>query len=418
MHKPNGHPRQASTPKKKRNTSEHPEPGREDLANHKRSRPEQAPNGGYSYATQSNVMQQEDHTVSTHWRHSPAHSNTLPPPKPSHPYCQHPLPSYIHAQQRANTFPRFSPPGNSSAGEVRPQELPYHNHRLPDLRYYHGQVSDGYYPSPYHPGYPTHSSYETSPPNSGHQPGHYQRPELFQEPSEMAPTRYGPHFTTHQDRPRQETPRRETPRRETPRQETPRQETPLQETTKKAKKKTPGPKKAIGRPKGRRESKEVKDYTSFVGKPGFPEPRPKNLPRAKFTDDDDKVLIALKEREKPDLSWAQIRDFFPGRSGQTLQVRYCTKLNTRGGTMEEMKERMGEIFKKHENKMWVAIKNELKGRVSADTVKRLAFELGLELTPPEPEGNDDQEDGDDGDERGREEGGNEAGGGGERAERT
>ena len=53
-------------------------------------------------------------------------------------------------------------------------------------------------------------------------------------------------------------------------------------------------------------------------------------PKAKFTPEDDALLVELKE--KHDLTWKKISDFFPGRSSGTLQVRYCTKLKAKGVT--------------------------------------------------------------------------------------
>lgn len=58
---------------------------------------------------------------------------------------------------------------------------------------------------------------------------------------------------------------------------------------------------------------------------GMPQPAPPpRQPKAKFSENDDKLLIDLKENKS--LSWRQIAEFFPGRSSGTLQVRYCTKL--------------------------------------------------------------------------------------------
>ena len=51
-------------------------------------------------------------------------------------------------------------------------------------------------------------------------------------------------------------------------------------------------------------------------------------PKAKFTAEDDALLLDLKE--KHDLTWKMISDFFPGRTSGTLQVRYCTKLKAKG----------------------------------------------------------------------------------------
>ena len=53
--------------------------------------------------------------------------------------------------------------------------------------------------------------------------------------------------------------------------------------------------------------------------------------KARFTPDEDTLLIRLKEELQ--LPWAEIRrrhnDQFPGRSKESLQVRYCTKLKCR-----------------------------------------------------------------------------------------
>lgn len=57
-----------------------------------------------------------------------------------------------------------------------------------------------------------------------------------------------------------------------------------------------------------------------------PAPRPRG-PKLKFTTEDDQLLVDLKE--KKNLTWKQIADFFPGRSSGTLQVRYCTKLKAK-----------------------------------------------------------------------------------------
>jgi hypothetical protein len=67
---------------------------------------------------------------------------------------------------------------------------------------------------------------------------------------------------------------------------------------------------------------------NVVGQEGMPTPaqRPRG-PKLKFTSEDDQLLIDLKE--KKNLAWKQIADFFPGRSSGTLQVRYCTKLKAK-----------------------------------------------------------------------------------------
>jgi hypothetical protein len=67
---------------------------------------------------------------------------------------------------------------------------------------------------------------------------------------------------------------------------------------------------------------------SMVGQDGMPAPAPRPRgPKLKFTPEDDQLLVDLKE--KKNLTWKQIADFFPGRSSGTLQVRYCTKLKAK-----------------------------------------------------------------------------------------
>jgi hypothetical protein len=67
---------------------------------------------------------------------------------------------------------------------------------------------------------------------------------------------------------------------------------------------------------------------SVVGAHGMPQPAPRPRgPKLKFTPEDDQLLVDLKE--KKNLTWKQIADFFPGRSSGTLQVRYCTKLKAK-----------------------------------------------------------------------------------------
>lgn len=84
-------------------------------------------------------------------------------------------------------------------------------------------------------------------------------------------------------------------------------------------------------PIARRESRADRDkpvQDSKVGKPGFPEPIPRPVPRARFLDEHDDILVWLKEEQN--LGWQQIAEFFPGRNSGTLQVRYCTKLKSKG----------------------------------------------------------------------------------------
>ena len=77
-----------------------------------------------------------------------------------------------------------------------------------------------------------------------------------------------------------------------------------------------------------------RETLSLVGREGMPRPaqRPEG-PKIKFTSEDDQLLVDLKE--KHNLTWKQIAEFFPGRSSGTLQVRYCTKLKVKATVWTE-----------------------------------------------------------------------------------
>ncbi len=62
--------------------------------------------------------------------------------------------------------------------------------------------------------------------------------------------------------------------------------------------------------------------------------RGRNLP---FSQVDKELLIQLKEEDQ--LRWAEIVEYFPGRSKGTLQVHYCTKLKRRLETSKKSKKR-------------------------------------------------------------------------------
>lgn len=83
---------------------------------------------------------------------------------------------------------------------------------------------------------------------------------------------------------------------------------------------------------------------SMVGQDGMPPPAPRPRgPKLKFTPEDDQLLVDLKE--KKNLTWKQIADFFPGRSSGTLQVRYCTKLKAKATVWtDEMVSRLCSVF--------------------------------------------------------------------------
>ena len=90
-------------------------------------------------------------------------------------------------------------------------------------------------------------------------------------------------------------------------------------------------------------SRPLEEGPRFVDEDGQPlQPRQPSGPKTKFTPDDDALLVNLKE--KHDLTWKRISDFFPGRSSGTLQVRYCTKLKAKGMTWnDEMVSRLLDL---------------------------------------------------------------------------
>ncbi|KAL7802106.1 hypothetical protein V8C44DRAFT_370716 [Trichoderma aethiopicum] len=94
------------------------------------------------------------------------------------------------------------------------------------------------------------------------------------------------------------------------------------------------------------------DPQNLVGTEGMPFPaRRPQRPRIKFTLEEDELLIELKE--KKNLTWKQIADFFPGRNPGTLQVRYCTRLKTEGiSWTREMDERLLNALKSYEDEKW------------------------------------------------------------------
>lgn len=161
-----------------------------------------------------------------------------------------------------------------------------------------------------------------APPNAGHHPDQYHHHSL------QAPTHYGQHFTHVQ---------------------VPCGAAPLQ------------PPSPIRKPNSKRE----RPHEILVGRPDFAESRPRCKPRDRFTDEDNALLKELKEKH-PQMSWAQIRDFFPGRAPGTLQVRYCTKLNERA-TTEEQIEKLPGVLEKAEIRYWSEV---VKGLGSGMTLEK------------------------------------------------
>ncbi|KAE9973505.1 hypothetical protein BLS_003567 [Venturia inaequalis] len=115
---------------------------------------------------------------------------------------------------------------------------------------------------------------------------------------------------------------------------------------------------------------------SVVGQEGMPMPaaRPRG-PKLKFTPEDDQLLVDLKE--KKNLTWKQIADFFPGRSSGTLQVRYCTKLKAKTTVWtEEMVQKLRNAMREYETDRWRIISTKVGSGFSPAACKEKAMEIG------------------------------------------
>ncbi|KAF2708062.1 hypothetical protein K504DRAFT_334200, partial [Pleomassaria siparia CBS 279.74] len=114
---------------------------------------------------------------------------------------------------------------------------------------------------------------------------------------------------------------------------------------------------------------------SVVGQEGMPPPamRPRG-PKLKFTPEDDGLLVDLKE--KKNLTWKQIADFFPGRSSGTLQVRYCTKLKAKTTVWtDEMVQKLRTAMHEYENDRWRIISSKVGSGFSPTACRDKAQEI-------------------------------------------
>ncbi|KAH7066259.1 hypothetical protein BKA63DRAFT_158657 [Paraphoma chrysanthemicola] len=114
---------------------------------------------------------------------------------------------------------------------------------------------------------------------------------------------------------------------------------------------------------------------SVVGQEGMPPPaaRPRG-PKLKFTPEDDQLLVDLKE--KKNLTWKQIADFFPGRSSGTLQVRYCTKLKAKTTVWtDEMVLKLRNAMQEYENDRWRIISSKVGSGFSPAACRDKAQEI-------------------------------------------
>ncbi|KAJ4299582.1 hypothetical protein N0V90_004828 [Kalmusia sp. IMI 367209] len=114
---------------------------------------------------------------------------------------------------------------------------------------------------------------------------------------------------------------------------------------------------------------------NVVGQEGMPAPAPRPRgPKLKFTPEDDQLLVDLKE--KKNLAWKQIADFFPGRSSGTLQVRYCTKLKAKTTVWtDEMVQKLRNAMHEYENDRWRIIASKVGSGFSPAACRDKAHEL-------------------------------------------
>lgn len=122
---------------------------------------------------------------------------------------------------------------------------------------------------------------------------------------------------------------------------------------------------------------------SVVGQEGMPPPAPRPRgPKLKFTPEDDSLLVELKE--KKNLTWKQIAEFFPGRSSGTLQVRYCTKLKAKTTVWtDDMVQKLRNAMQEYENDRWRIISAKVGSGFSPAACRDKAAELSGELPAPE-----------------------------------
>lgn len=94
----------------------------------------------------------------------------------------------------------------------------------------------------------------------------------------------------------------------------------------------------------------------------------KKHPKAKFTAEDDDLLVDLKEVRK--LTWKQIAEHFDGRTAGALQVRYCTKLKARSiEWSEEDVEALHEAMKDYEDERWIVVSQKMGSKFTASVCR-------------------------------------------------
>ncbi|KAF1952411.1 MYB DNA-binding domain protein, partial [Byssothecium circinans] len=117
------------------------------------------------------------------------------------------------------------------------------------------------------------------------------------------------------------------------------------------------------------------DLPSVVGQEGMPPPaqRPRG-PKLEYTAEDDQLLMNLKE--KKNLSWMHIADFFPGRSLGSLQLRYSTKLEAKTTVWtDDMVQKLGHAMHDYENDRWRIISSKVGSGFSPAACREKAAEI-------------------------------------------
>jgi hypothetical protein len=83
--------------------------------------------------------------------------------------------------------------------------------------------------------------------------------------------------------------------------------------------------------------------------------------KQKFSQDDDDLLINLKEVKK--LTWKQIAEHFNGRTAGALQVRYCTKLKARASSWsDDDLDALRDAVQQYDNDKWSVVSQKLGGK--------------------------------------------------------
>lgn len=120
------------------------------------------------------------------------------------------------------------------------------------------------------------------------------------------------------------------------------------------------------------EQKEGGMGSPDAGKPSSPNAEfriaPMRNSKAKFTADDDELLIELKENQK--YSWKRIAQHFPGRTPGALQVRYCTKLRkkSQNWTSDDLKD-LTKAVQDYHNEKWHIVAQKMDNKFTSNACR-------------------------------------------------